>query len=602
MASPEFEALRSRLAAPALTASDVVACGDALAALGRTAAQAGENVVRVAVGGDVTVDFLQRAIACAIAQEGELALFHTEPAGAMTLACLEAGSALRAFRPDVAVVVPHWREACPPVPIDATPEQLARLHDDTVARFEVVWTMLQGLGCSIVQHLVVPPARGWRGAAERGAPASVAWRVDALNTALAQRGAGRVVLLELDRLAAQVGLSAWAPERYHYAGRLACDPRFLPDYLPWFRGAWRAARYRARKVLVLDLDDTLWGGPIGDLGVEGVALGPDHGARGEAFADWQQYLAQLAQRGVVLAVCSKNDPALAAPGLAHPHAALAREDFAVFDCSWDDKATGLRRIAAQLGVGLQALVHADDNPAECALVRAALPEVGTVDLGDDPARFVERLEAGHWFDHSGYTGADAIRTRSYASHAAVRAAATSAVDLQGFLRGLDMAGRITRAAPADLPRLAQMEAKTNQFNLTTRRRTAAELAAWCADAAATVLVLHLRDLLADHGIVASLVARREGDTLRIDSWLMSCRVFARGAEAFLLRHLLAQAREQGCLAVTGEYLPTPRNAIVSGLYARLGFLPASDDGRWWRRDPAAALDDLASEIRPDDGR
>lgn len=599
MSAADFESLRARLAAPGLTAADVFACADALATLARAAHAAGEPVRRVAVGGDVSVDFLQRAMACAIALEGELALFHAEPAGAMVQACLDAASAQHAFAPEVAVLVPHWREAVPVAAPDDDASRLAQRHHDALRQQEALWSALEARGCRIVQHLVVPPARDWRGPAERGAPASVARRVAALNQALVERGAGRVVPLELDLLAARVGLAAWAPERYHHAGRLACDPRFLPDYVPWFRGAWRAVTGRLRKVLVLDLDDTLWGGPIGDVGVDGIALGPDHGAPGEAFADWQQYLAQLRQRGVVLAVCSKNDEALATPGLSHPSAALALTDFAAFACSWDDKATGLRRIALELDVALDALVFADDNAAECALVRSALPEVATVELGDDPSRFVDRLEAGHWFDHPTYTAADFRRAGSYTARAALRSAASGEVDLQGFLRGLQMTGRVSPPGPCDLPRLAQMEGKTSQFNLTTRRYTAAQLAALCAEDDVLVLSLRLRDRLADHGTVATLIARREQDVLRIDHWLMSCRVFARGAEAFMLADLASRARAMGVAALVGEYVATARNGVVADLYRRLGFTATSDDGRWWRRDVAAAVGDLHSAIAPE---
>lgn len=597
MASADFDSLRTRLEKPGLTAADVFACAEALGALAHAAAAAGRPVRRVAVGGDVSVDFLQRAMACAIALEGELALFHVEPAGAMVQACLDPASALHAFRPEIAVLVPHWRQAVATVAPDTDAAVLAQLHDDAVRQHEALWSALEARGCRVVQHLVAPPARDWRGPAERAWPASPARRVAALNLALLDRGAGRVVPLELDRLAERVGTAAWAPERYHHAGRLACDPRFLPDYLPWFRGAWRAVTGRVRKVLVLDLDDTLWGGPIGDLGAEGIALGPDHGARGEAFADWQQYLAQLRQRGVVLAVCSKNDEALAAPGFAHPAAALRRNDFAVVVCSWDDKAAGLQHIACELDVALDAIVFADDNPAECALVRSALPEVATVELGEDPAGFVARLDGGHWFDHPAYTADDLGRAGSYAGRAALREAQVRRhVDIDAFLRDLAMVGSVSPAGPADLPRLAQMEGKTNQFNLTTRRYTAAQLATLCARDDALVLVLRLRDRLADHGIVATLVARREDDVLRIDHWLMSCRVFARGAEAFVLAHLVARARSMGVSALVGEYIATPRNGVAADLYPRLGFTATSADGRWWRRDVSAPLDDLASTI------
>lgn len=562
----DLEAVRERLAEPALDTATLFACAGTLGELARAAEAAGEPVRRIALAGDLTLDFLQRAIACALALEGELATFYVAPFGTLRAACLDPASQLHAFRPDCVVLVPDWRSA--------------RAEDAQDG--PALWDALAPLGCAIVQHTLVPPQRHWRGPAERWNEQGPDEQVRVLDAALRRAGRGRVTWLEADRFAADVGLAAWAPERFHLAGRLPFDPRFLPQYLPWFRAAWRSATAREKKVLVLDLDDTLWGGVIGDDGVQGLVLGAAGGARGEAFAGWQSYLAELAQRGVILAVCSRNLPGLAATGFTHEASVLRREDFAAFVCSWDDKAAGLRRVAAEIGVDLASLVFADDNPAECALVRRLLPQVGVVELGSDPASFIARLDAGHWFDTQGITQEDRARQRSYAGRAEARALASSATDLAAYLRSLEMTGSVAPAQAQDLPRLAQLEQKTNQFNLTTRRTPQAELEAWLADPARMVLALRLRDRFADHGLVGSLAAVREGDTLRIVSWLLSCRVFARTAEHAMLAALCARARAQGIRTLVGEYRATDRNGVVADLYARLGFAAADSDGAHWR--------------------
>lgn len=588
-----LKALRERLAAtdrPPLP--ELMACATDIAAL----AGEGGAALRVALAADLTPDLLRQAIACAIAQEGELALLHAAPYGAMRQECLDSGSALHAFEPDVVVLVPDWRQTLEPFPLEADAEAVAADTARQVQVFEAIWTALEARGCRIIQHLFVPPAVQWRGVADRRSPASDTRRVQALNDALLEAGAGRVTWLEADRFAACVGLTAWSAPRFFHAGKLGFDPRFLPDYLPWFRGAWRAMTGRTRKLLVLDLDDTLWGGTIGDDGLDGIALGSAHGGRGEAFAAWQRHLAGLAQRGVVLAVCSKNAPEIAATGFEHADSALRREDFTAFVCSWDDKAAGLRRIAQALNLGLDAAVFVDDNPAERALVQQLLPEVAVVDIGADPAQFIERLEAGHWFDLQGYTEVDHGRQAAYAALRQARAVETSSADIGSYLAGLAMQGRAAPALAQDLPRLAQMELKTNQFNLTTRRYTQAQLAAQMQQPDRLVQAFHLKDRFGDHGLVGSLLAVREADALRIDSWLLSCRVFSRTAEAFILRALVLWAREQGASTLVGEYLASARNAVVADLYARLGFTALSDDGRWWQRELAAPLDDLASAI------
>lgn len=588
--------IRERLAVARPPLPELMACATDIAALAAEAAASGGAVRRVALAADLTPDLLRQAIACAIAQEGELALVHAAPYGVMRQECMDGGSALHAFEPEVVVLVPDWRQALEPLPLNADADAVAADIARQVQGFEAIWAALEARGCRTVQHLFVPPSEHWRGVADRRSPASTVRRVQALNEALIDAGAGRVTWLEADRLAAGVGLAAWSAPRFFHAGKLGSDPRFLPDYLPWFRGAWRATTGRTRKLLVLDLDDTLWGGTIGDDGLGGIALGPTHGGKGEAFAAWQQHLAGLSRRGVVLAVCSKNAPEIAATGFEHADSALCREDFAAFVCSWDDKATGLRRIAQELNLGLDAAVFVDDNPAERALVQQLLPEVAVVDIGTDPAQFIERLEAGHWFDQQAYTEVDQGRSAAYAALRQARAAQTSSADIGSYLAGLAMQGRAGPALAQDLPRLAQMELKTNQFNLTARRYTQAQLAAQMQQPDRLVLAFHLKDRFGDHGLVGSLLAVREAQALRIDSWLLSCRVFSRGAEAFILRALILWAREQGVSALVGEYLASARNAVVADLYAKLGFAPWSADGRLWRRDLAAPLDDLTSSI------
>lgn len=596
MAADKLAVVRDRLAAGKPTLVDLAACAATLRLLAEEAVASGEPVRRVAVVGDLTSDLLGHAVACAIAMEGELPLIHCTPYGLLLQQCLDPGSDLHAFRPELAVLVPDWRQTVDPLPVDAPADSVMAVTQARVRLFAAAWSALEAGNCSIIQHTLVPPASLLRGVADRRSEASTARRVAALNDALLQEAAGRVTWLEADRLAAQVGLAAWTSPRFYHAGKLGFDPRFLPDYLPWLRGAWRAATGRAKKLLVLDLDDTLWGGLIGDDGVEGIALGTGHGARGEAFADWQTHLAQLGQRGVVLAVCSKNSMGLAVAGFDHPDSALRRSDFAAIVCSWDDKAKGLRRIAAELDLGLDAMVFADDNPAERSLVQQLLPEVETVDIGTDPAQFIARLEAGHWFDLQAYTEADLRRSNTYAARGQALAARDQAIDLAGYLQGLDMHGRLLPAQAQDLPRLAQMELKTNQFNLTTRRWSDAQLAADLGRSDRLVLAFHLQDRFGDHGLVASLVVAREGDAFRIDSWLMSCRVFSRTAEQFIVAELARLALQQGAAALIGEYIPTARNGVVADLYQRLGFAATGSDGRFWRRELAAPRDDLASAI------
>ena len=395
---------------------------------------------RVAVLGSVTLDYLARTVACAILAEGTAAAVYQAPFGAYVQQVLDPASPLHGFAPDLAVIAPDWRDLVAPLPIGASVAEVEAALAEPAGLFAGLWDRLAAKRVKIIQHTLVPPAARYCGIAERLAPAAPANQVRRLNAKLLEAGRGRVHWVDMAALAEQIGARNFGATRFWHAAKLDFDPRWLPDYLAPFRAAWRAAHARTKKVLVLDLDNTLWGGVIGEDGADGIAIGPGSTA-GETFAEFQSYLKALGERGVVLAVCSKNSPAVAATGFDAACSVLGRADFAAFECSWNDKAAGLRRIAQALNLGLDSFVFADDNPAECELVRQELPEVAVVHLGDDPGRFIETLDEGHWFDLPHYTAEDLGRASAYTARAAALAEQSQATDLGGFLAGLAMQGR-----------------------------------------------------------------------------------------------------------------------------------------------------------------
>lgn len=554
---------------------------------------------RVAVLGNVTIDYLSRAVACAILAEGVAPTLYQAPFGTYVQEILDPGSPLHGFGPELAVIAPTWRDLLAPLPVGAPAAEVDAALDAKVSLFATLWDRLAAKNVKILQHVLVPPSPRYCGMAERLAPAAPVNQVRRLNEKLFEAGRGLVHWVDMEALAAEIGGRQFGAARFWHAAKLDFDQRWLPDYLPLFRAAWRAANARAKKVLVLDLDNTLWGGVIGDDGPEGIAIGPGS-TEGEAFAEWQAYVKGLGERGIVLAVCSKNSPEIAATGFTNAHSVLKREDFAAFECSWNDKAGGLQRIAKGLNLGIDTFVFADDNPAECELVRQALPEVAVVHLGTDPTQFIELLDAGRWLDLPHYTAEDLGRAASYAARAAALAEQSQATDIGGFLTGLDMKGRLYRPEEADIARVAQLEQKTNQFNVTTRRYSEAAIRDFMARNDTIVLAFRLSDRLGDHGLVSTLIARQEDDALRIDSWLMSCRVFSRSAEQFILRGLIDLARERGVKRLAGEYLPTPKNDVVADLYERMGFARAEGEALWERPIGHADPDDLETYITASD--
>lgn len=554
--------------------------------------------VRIAVAGTLTIDFVSAAIACGAFQEGVLPTLYVAPFGSMVQEVLNPASGLYQAKPDVVVLAPDWRDWVSSLPPNAPDQDVDRALEDVVRQFAGLWDQLAAsLKCKILQHAFIPPARNLRGLAERKLASSTATQVDRLNSLLFRASGSKVNWVELDQLSADRGRVAMAGARYYYTARMPFAPQFLPDYVLYFRAAWRNANAKGKKVLALDLDNTLWGGVIGDDGPEGIKLG-NGSATGEAFADWGRYIRELAARGVILAICSKNNPEIAADGLNHPQAVLRRDDFAAAQISWGDKATGLRRLAAELNVGLDSFVFADDNPFECELIREQLPEVAVVELGHDPAEFIGLFEGGRWFDSPGYTKEDFSRADAYQARATMESERQNAGDIDSYLRSLNMVGRLYEAGEVELARLGQMEQKTNQFNLTTRRYSEDAIREVMRRGGGLVLAFELRDRHADHGLVSSLIASVDGDILTIDSWLMSCRVFSRTAEEFIFNELLSIAKAKGVRHIAGIYSPTKKNGVVAELYQRLGFTQSVTESGTWAFDVTAnaALDPLKTFV------
>jgi len=360
-----------------------------------------------------------------------------------------------------------------------------------------------------------------------------------------------------------------------------------------------AQRGRSYKCLVLDLDNTIWGGVVGDDGVEGLVLGQGSAA-GEAFVAFQEYAHQLSQRGVILAVCSKNTEAIAlAPFASHPEMILTRSAFAAFVANWSDKAANLRAIAAQINIGLDALVFADDNPFERNLVRRELPAIAVPELPEDPAFYAQCLADAGYFESVLVTGEDLARAGQYQANAQRDVARQSTSDLPTYLKSLEMH---MQAGPFDSigqARITQLINKTNQFNLTTRRYTEQDVRAMTTDPDIVTFQVRLTDKYGDNGMIAVVIAKPVKQELMIDTWLMSCRVLGRQVEHATLNLLMGEARKRGYQAVAGEFRPTEKNALVRDHYAGLGFKAdgSGEDGNSFWRLPVANYVPLETHIQ-----
>jgi FkbH-like protein len=402
-----------------------------------------------------------------------------------------------------------------------------------------------------------------------------------INTHLWQDVAARGdLLIDIDWLAQCVGLDVWYDDRHWYMARMPCSQRALPLYAEFVVRSLAALRGLSRKCLILDLDNTLWGGVIGDDGLEGIALN-EGDARGEAFRTIQQTALDLRKRGIVLAVCSKNDEAIARSAFrSHPGMLLKEDDIAVFMANWDDKATNIERIAQRLELGLDAMVLLDDNPVERAQVRQALPQVAVPEPGDDPSGFPRLLLAAGYFEALSLTREDIARAQEYRSNADRARVLEGSRNLDDFLRSLEMRIRFAPFDSSGRKRITQLINKTNQFNVTTRRYTEQQVEAMEQAADRYTLQVSISDKFGDSGMISVVICTTEASRWTIDSWLMSCRVLNRRVEEAVCNRIVGDARRAGVAEIVGQIIPTERNGIVRDLYQRLGFRPGEREGEW----------------------
>ena len=399
-------------------------------------------------------------------------------------------------------------------------------------------------------------------------------------------------------LASRIGGLKAADARGWYETKQPGSPALLFEIAREAANLIASLKRAPKKVLVLDLDNTLWGGVVADDGLEGIELG-DTSPRGEAFKAFQKYIASLKQRGVLLAVCSKNDLARAMePFEKHPEMVLRLPDIVSFKANWEPKSENIRRMAPELNLGLDSFVFVDDNPAEIDIVRQFVPEVTTILLGPDPAEYVAQLQDCRLFEPDNITAEDGERTSHYRAEAGRKALEATVTDMDSYLESLEMEGTLSEFTGVDAPRLSQLINKSNQFNLTTRRRSEAEVLAVMNDPNFIGFSARLKDRFGDHGLISIVIGEKKGDTLKIDTWLMSCRVLKRQVEEIMLNELVRLAKLRGCQRLEGVYLPTSKNEMVRDFYVRMGFVVTAEleNGREFEL-PLATIQPVQTKIK-----
>lgn len=338
-----------------------------------------------------------------------------------------------------------------------------------------------------------------------------------------------------------------------------------------------AVRGHFKKCLILDLDNTLWGGVIGDDGLEGIQLGHGLGI-GKAFTEFQMWVKKLRQRGIIICVASKNNEDTAKePFVKHPDMVLRLDDIAVFQANWETKVDNIRTIQGILNIGFDSMVFLDDNPFERNMVRENIPGITVPELPEDPGEYLEYLYGLNLFETASYSGADKDRTKQYQVEAQRVSLQKTFTDEADFLKSLNMVSKVSGFTKFNTPRVAQLSQRSNQFNLRTVRYTEANIEALAADTKVIDLSFTLEDKFGDNGLIAVVIMKEQNaETLFVDTWFMSCRVLKRGMENFTLNIMVEAAKAKGYKRIIGEYLPTSKNKMVEDHYAHLGFTHVVD--------------------------
>lgn len=547
--------------------------------------------VRLGILSNATTHFLVPALIATAARHG-IALECIEANFDQVMQeALSAKSEIARSKPDIVLVALDHRG----LPLRSTPGEATAAQQSVASALEYLQLIRDGIrnnsnAVCILQTIVRPVETNF-GNLDFVLPGTPRGLVDAFNRGLAESLAGtQDLLLDIAGIAETVGLSGWHDAGLWNMAKVPFSNTYLPLYADHVCRLIAAQRGKSRRCLILDLDNTIWGGVIGDDGLEGIVLGQGD-ATGEAFLDTQRTALALRERGVILAVSSKNnDETARLPFQSHPEMLLREEHIAVFQANWNDKATNIQAIAKELSLGLESMVFLDDNPVERGLVRRILPEVAVPELPEDPALYARTLLAAGYFEAVAYSNEDRQRAGFYQDNARRVALSNLAGDLSAYLDSLNMTITFQPFDEIGRARISQLINKSNQFNLTTRRYSELEVAEAERDPDSFTLQVRLSDTFGDNGMISALICRTVGDDWHVDTWLMSCRVLGRKAENAVLQEVVMNARTRSIRHIRGVYLPTERNKLVADHYPKLGFTALeqrADGSTVWQLDVAS---------------
>ena len=451
-------------------------------------------------------------------------------------------------------------------------DEINDLLDLEFQKFKNIWEGLKKYNCNIIQNNFDLPLYRTLGNLDFSVIHGKTNFINRLNVKLANHisNLSNIHINDINYLSSKLGLNNWFDKSLWYRAKYCLSFSSIPYLCNNLTGIISAILGKNKKCLVLDLDNTCWGGVIGDDGLNGIKLGKESHV-GEAFLDFQYYVKQLKERGVILAVSSKNNDKIAKEGFSHSDSILKLDDFTSFKANWEPKYININEIASEINIGLDSLVFLDDNPSERSFVRSQLSEVSVPEIGSNILDFTNYIEQNNFFEIINLSNDDLKRSKYYSDNNKRLKEELAHGNYKDFLKSLNMSSEIEFFKNEYLDRITQLVNKTNQFNLTTKRYTVKEIESLSTDNGYIPIYGKLSDKFGDNGLISVIISKIIGDTCIIECWLMSCRVIKREMEYEMFNKLINICVSKKIKIIRGQYFPTQKNSMVSNLFSELGF-------------------------------
>ena len=539
----------------------------------------GRQKVKIAVIGSCSLQYFVMVLRLFLYKYDVLPEILEGEYDGIQMAVFDKQSELYRFQPEIVIVLSDYRDIRNLPPLLSAEAEVDAFVKSSIEYYRALWSNISEIkGCHIFQSNIVLPLERELGNFEMNVCYSRQNVYHLINLGMLKHKGDHVTIVDLEYAASMVGKERWFDNTSYFTSKLAFSLDYIGVACDIFAQQISVLKGRVRKCLVLDLDNTLWGGVVADEGAQGIQVDPNN-AVGEAYLSFQKYILGLKKRGVILAVISKNDfESAKEPFEVNENMLLRFEDFSVFIANWESKAENIELVSRKLNIGIDSLVFFDDNPAEREIIKMYHPEVLVVDVPPNVADYALALEQLHPFEWLNLTEEDLKRTDTYKSNHQREELSVKYKNYQDYLNALEMRGRVQALEADGVGRFTQLINKSNQFNLRTQRYSEAQITEMMSCGEYQLLSIVLEDKFSKFGVISCIILQKNGSSCFIDTWVMSCRVLKRDVEKLAFNKIMEIAERWGCREIIGEYIETPKNGLVKNLFADLGFAEMCNGG------------------------